>query len=491
MRVHNYKFINQQHQLEGVLDKLMSLDSWGMDTETTGLDAHVDKVILLQIGRPELGFIVDTRYVDISSLRPFFTNPNIRKIDHNLKFDYKMVKGSFNIDIEGLRCTYIAERMIHMGKKYIKGRGCTLENVLLDRMGIQLDKITQKSFIGHSGHFSPRQLQYAEEDVCYLNEMYALQVADMTRDGIGKTFIIETDSISSFGDMEYDGMILDCVGWKKVLDDNILKQKQVELQLNELVSPYVSPDLFGETTVNYASPPQILDLMRTMRIKIPETDKATGEVTYHKIMKTDKQTFKKIKQMPFVQKLTEWRSYAVRIGTFGQSYIDAVSPITGAIHPNLDQLGTETGRPAAGESDVNPLNIPSDNKYRHCFICRPDELVQSDDYSGCESRILAHISGDPILKGIFARGEDIHCAVASMMYGIEVTKDNENKKYRKPAKALNFGGPKSLAEVKPTQFREPLALKVKAILSESCGNTRSVQRLTAQTERLWTGYAPA
>jgi DNA polymerase-1 len=38
-----------------------------------------------------------------------------------------------------------------------------------------------------------------------------------------------------------------------------------------------------------------------------------------------------------------------------------------------------------------------------------------------------------------------------MMYGIEVTKDNENKKYRKPAKALNFGiaygmGPGKLCE---------------------------------------------
>jgi DNA polymerase-1 len=38
-----------------------------------------------------------------------------------------------------------------------------------------------------------------------------------------------------------------------------------------------------------------------------------------------------------------------------------------------------------------------------------------------------------------------------MMYGVPVTKDNENKKYRKPAKSLNFGiaygmGPKKLCE---------------------------------------------
>lgn len=439
MRQHCYKFINQQHQMVGVLDMLMAFDAWGFDTETTGLRSNHDKVILVQLGRGDMGVIIDTRYVDITELKLFFLNKQIKKVGHNLKFDYKMMKGSFGIEMEGLRCTYIAERMIHMGKRYFKGMGCTLENVILDRMDIQLDKTVQKSFIGHKGAFSQRQLQYAEEDVCYLNEMYAMQVKDMTRLGIGKTFIIECESISSFGDMEHDGMILDVPAWRTVLNENIEKQKAIELELNTLIEPYVSPNLFGETHINYASTPQVLELMQTMRIRIPETNKQTGEVTEKIIKKTDKQTFKKIGSMPFVKKLQEWRGYAVRIGTFGQAYIDAVDPVTGAIHPDLYQLGTETGRPAAGDSAVNPLNIPSSNKYRHCFICRADEVVESDDYSGCESRILAHISGDPVLQGIFARGEDIHCAVASMMYGIEVTKDNENKKYRKPAKSLNFG----------------------------------------------------
>ena len=43
------------------------------------------------------------------------------------------------------------------------------------------------------------------------------------------------------------------------------------------------------------------------------------------------------------------------------------------------------------------------------------------------------------MQKIFLDDKDIHCEVASMMYGVPVTKDNENKKYRKPAKALNFG----------------------------------------------------
>ena len=431
-----YKFINTQAGVDSLLAPLMSKEAWGFDTETTGLDRHKDKVTMIQIGRPEEGYIIDARGLVIEPLRPFFESKEIKKIGHNLKFEYEMMKTSFGIECEALRCTMLAEQVIQGGRMF--RNQMSLEAVLQRRFGVELDKEVRKTFIGHRGPFSPAQLKYGEDDTKYLIPLFQEQVKELTADGLSRVYLIETNCIPAFGDMAVAGMPLDVKRWKEVMDDNIKKQLEVEKKMNELISPFVSPDLFGNTSINYASPPQVLQLMQTMRIKVPVLG-PDGKEVMQLIKKTDKNSLKKVRHIEFVKKLEEWRSYAVRINTFGQPYIDAVNPVTGAIHPDLWQIGTETGRPAAGGSDINPLNVPSDNRYRHCFIGGPDEVVESDDYSGCESRILAHISGDPVLTKIFLDGEDIHCAVASMMYGVPVTKNNENKKLRKPAKALNFG----------------------------------------------------
>src|SRR5262249_59494013 len=61
----------------------------------------------------------------------------------------------------------------------------------------------------------------------------------------------------------------------------------------------------------------------------------------------------------------------------------------------------------------------------------------SADYSQVELRILAHVSGEPVLKDSFAAGEDIHRRTAAEVLGKEpatLTKDE-----RDVAKMVNFG----------------------------------------------------
>ena len=61
----------------------------------------------------------------------------------------------------------------------------------------------------------------------------------------------------------------------------------------------------------------------------------------------------------------------------------------------------------------------------------------SADYSQIELRFLAHLSGDPGLCDAFARGEDIHRAVASQVF--EVPPDQVSDAQRGAAKMVNFG----------------------------------------------------
>ncbi len=46
-------------------------------------------------------------------------------------------------------------------------------------------------------------------------------------------------------------------------------------------------------------------------------------------------------------------------------------------------------------------------------------MLISADYSQIELRVLAHAAGEPVLMEIFARGEDVHTATASRVFGVE------------------------------------------------------------------------
>jgi DNA polymerase-1 len=102
--------------------------------------------------------------------------------------------------------------------------------------------------------------------------------------------------------------------------------------------------------------------------------------------------------------------------------------------PNLQNITTvrDTG-------EGKPLN------FRAPFVARdPEHKVLTADYSGCELRILAQLSKDPVLVSAFldelrtGKEADIHSTIATLMFGKEVSKD-VNGDLRDITKNLNFG----------------------------------------------------
>jgi DNA polymerase-1 len=74
---------------------------------------------------------------------------------------------------------------------------------------------------------------------------------------------------------------------------------------------------------------------------------------------------------------------------------------------------------------------------RSAFVADEGRRLLSADYSQVELRILAHVSGEPVLREAFARGEDIHAATAAEVLG----KDRAalTRAERDVAKMVNFG----------------------------------------------------
>lgn len=435
----NYKYIHEQSEVNALLPILMVPNAWGLDVETTGLDPHKDKVILLQIGSPDIQYILDTRKVQIEPLRPFFESKEVIKVGHNLKFDYKMIKGSFGIDTERLTDTYLAEILLTIGMQF---SGFGLDDVLKKYLGITLLKDERSTFgkgFIPTEDFTENQLKYAAADVEHLLPLANKINSKIISEKLGETFKLECNAIPCFGDMEFAGVYLDIPKWQGLIDYNQKAADDLREQLNEIAGSVIQKDLFGEVNVNWESPEQVVNVLKLMGIKITRWDRDRRVEVEELISKSDDKTLKKVKDYKIIKLLKKYRGHSVRIKTFGKAYLNAISPVTGRLHPDISQIGTETGRPAnyTKKGSVNFLNIPRDKEYRSCFTGAEDELVETDDYSGCELRIWAELSKDPGLIEAFRKGVDVHCYVASKLFGKEVKKGDFE---RTPAKTLNFGG---------------------------------------------------
>ena len=139
------------------------------------------------------------------------------------------------------------------------------------------------------------------------------------------------------------------------------------------------------------------------------------------------------------KKVLEYRELAKLKSTYADALPRLIHPATGRLHTRFSQTGTATGR--LSSSNPNLQNIPVrtelGREIRAAFIASPGRLLLSADYSQIELRILAHVSGDPVLVEAFRRGEDIHSRTAQEVFG--VAPFAQTPEHRRVAKVINFG----------------------------------------------------
>jgi DNA polymerase-1 len=104
------------------------------------------------------------------------------------------------------------------------------------------------------------------------------------------------------------------------------------------------------------------------------------------------------------------------------------------------QTVASTGR--LSSKDPNLQNIPirteAGRQIRKAFIPRDsDHVLLGADYSQVELRVAAAMSNDPGLCEAFQKGQDIHSATASKVFGVKL--EEVTREQRTQAKAVNFG----------------------------------------------------
>ena len=124
---------------------------------------------------------------------------------------------------------------------------------------------------------------------------------------------------------------------------------------------------------------------------------------------------KVLSQVVQYRNLKHWKNTFID-GSDGEKGLKRHVKANSRIYPNYIQWGTDTGRLACREPNLQ--NIPRDSALRQMFSAPEGWYFAEADYSQIEARVIAHLSGAKALLEAMARGYDIHSNAVSVAYGI-------------------------------------------------------------------------
>lgn len=444
-----------------------------------GLNPHVSRIVMIQIGDLENQYVIDARVIDIQPLKEILENNNILKVGHNLKFEGNFFL-SIGIKLVNVWDTFICEKVLYNGlqisyslaslmKRYLGIEpveqldlfSTTEEDVeedeILDELDlleykpekIYVDKSTRLQFVNIGDlPFTIKQIEYGADDIIAPLKIYEIQkqgryIQDENKKDIlylpTNGFYLQNKFTQVLASIEYEGMEFDSLQWLTLSD----KSYKIYLQKLEKLNTYVETnyqkdfcnavDLFTSKpscAIQWSSSTQVIKFFRYLGFCPREKSKQTGKDEWtvgakalFKLLSPD------YREMFYKSKETEIKTQEDLIlnylllkkaeqasTTFGKDFLKYVHPITGKIHSSYNQY-MHTGR--LSSTNPNLQNIPNGEEYRHCFYSK-DYIWVNADYSSQESRILADVSNNTTLIDFFNNGheifgEDMHSFAATNM----------------------------------------------------------------------------
>lgn len=222
--------------------------------------------------------------------------------------------------------------------------------------------------------------------------------------------------------MEREGVKLDIDGIKAFGEKITEKAEKISREIYE----------YAGYEFNIGSPKQLGSVLFE-KLKLSSAKKTkTGYSTNAEVLES------LMDKHPIIPLITEYRALTKLQNTYVTGLLKVVGG-DGRVHSTFKQTETRTGRISSAEPNIQniPVRTPLGREMRRFFTAKDGYLLVDADYSQIELRVLAHISGDEIMKKAFLDGVDIHTVTASQVFNqpIEwVTPDLRSK-----AKAVNFG----------------------------------------------------
>lgn len=417
-----YSFITTIEQLNNAASLLKDAVVIALDTETTGLDPHINKLRLIQLAKYEESvYVIDCFSIlpkGISILNSILSTRAV-KVLQNAKFDIKFL-WSEGINIVGpIFDTMLAARILRSsGAPYRAGLGILVKHYL----GIELDKQEQVS--DFSGELREEQIEYAARDAAILLPLRKAMIDDIRQNHLIEAARMEFSCVYAVAEMEYTGIHLDTSKWSALTKKTEMERDAAMQALYPYIGyPIYQVGLFGDKVtegVNPDSNKQMLEILNQNGIDVENTSKHS----LHPYI-----------DEPVVSALLKYRHAAKALSTFLYSMPHQINKKTGRLHPHYAQIGASSGRMSCGGPNIQ--QIPRGREFRDCFNAPNGRLMIIADYSQIELRVIAEISGDERMIDAYRHGMDLHSLTASLVSQrpiFEITKSE-----RQAAKAVNFG----------------------------------------------------
>lgn len=427
-----YNLIGSELELKSFVQEISKVQEFVFDTETTSLDQMEAKLIGLSFAWEEQeAYYVPEKILNTSSgekILEIFKDPKIKKIAHNAKYDYHVMK-NYGVEVKNISFdTMIASYLLQAGT-----RRHNLDDLAFAEFGHEM--ISYSDLVGKGKdkkNIEDIELSkisdYACEDADYTLRLKNKFVQKLKKNiKLEKLFYdIEMPLVFILADMERNGVKLNVSLLKKL-------SKEFEAGINNLALKIYGKA--GTKAFNIKSTQQLSKILFD-KLKI-NTEGIKKTTTGYSTASTE---LKKLKDKHKIIALIEkYREMSKLKSTYVDSLPKLINKKTNRVHTSYNQTVTATGRLSSSNPNLQNIPIRTDEgkKIRKSFIAEKGYKLLSLDYSQIELRVLAHLSKDKSLVKAFKEDQDIHAATASILLDKDI--DEITKEDRRLAKTINFG----------------------------------------------------
>lgn len=434
-----FKLIQTEKELNKLIDLLKQGSHLVIDTETTSLDPlSADLVgISLCLDSKEAWYVpvghkdsaalcpgqLDTSQV-LAALQPLLTDPNLPKIGHNLKYDYKVLV-RYGIHLQGpLLDTIIASYLLDPSRRSHK-----LDDLSILHLNMEMTSFSQVTGKDkRPDAFAYVDLEaardYSCEDVIASLLLWELFYPQLKELELWELFTdLETALIPILAAMESNGI---------KVNPGVLNalSKEFGKELDSLQKTIYS---LADEEFNINSPKQ-LGAILFEKLNLPHGRKTkTGYSTDVKVL----EKLSAYHDLPAT--ILTHRSLSKLKSTYVDKLAEQIKPQTGRIHTSFNQTVTATGRLSSSNPNLQniPIRTEEGQRIREAFVADTGQIFLAADYSQIDLRVLAHYSQDEALLQAFRAGKDIHSLTAAEIF--RVNSNFITPQMRRVAKTINFG----------------------------------------------------
>jgi DNA polymerase-1 len=434
----DYRTMTDPKELEAYLARcLEECGRISLDTETTAINPMLAELVGISLSYEDnQGIYIPVGHnlaegetqadkdAILKVLEPYLANGKLEIIGQNIKYDLIVLeKAGLKLDSVQFD-TMVASYLVNPGKP-----SHSLEALAAELLG--------RSMISYEEAAGGKNKNFADVDLDMATR-YAAEDADVTwqaagklgpqlkKAGVEKLFTdLEMPLVSVLAKMEMTGVGLDVFGLTGLSREITGDLDRIEQTCYRLAGH----------KFNLNSPKQLgAVLFEELGLRhVKKTKKKSGYSTDMSVLTI----LAAEHELP--AEVLNYRTLNKLKSTYLDILPELVNPKTGRIHSSFNQAVTATGR--LSSSDPNLQNIPVRSEFgeriRACFVPQNGRVMLSADYSQIELRVLAHLSGDPLLVDDLTGGLDVHTLTASRLF--EVEPDEVTKDMRSRAKTVNFG----------------------------------------------------